>query len=302
MKRILFPVKRIYSRKLRSQKGASVIFAIVGFMFAAMISMVVINAAYSAATRVKKLKYDEQAFLLAQSMSGIIADALSGSGNPQLNPDGTQKSSPGDTELKYDGLTISYQYVEQRDQADGNIYKFYNDALNDTSFKKSILTGISKKTFCNVEGKDSLSDAAASVQNMIYTMTKRVDQGIFLNSEETVRETISTDFPNPGTDEKYEVQTVFTMDNSYSINAVTTATVTTESGNLLSKYIVRLDANAVVRTDKFICVGKKDDSSGTITAFFEDKQADATGEELMKISCYSVTWPPEQIKNVYVAP
>ena len=301
MKRILFPVKRIYSRKLRSQKGASVIFAIVGFMFAAMISMVVINAAYSAATRVKKLKYDEQAFLLAQSMSGIIADALSGSGGPQLNPDGTTKSTPDDGLLKYEGLTISYQYVEQRDQEDGNIYMFYNDALNDTAFKKSILTGALKKTFCNVEGKESLSDAAASVQNMIYTMTKRIDKGL-LNSENTVKETISTDFTNPGTGEKYEAQTVFTMDNTYSINAVTTATVTTAGGNLLSKYIVRLDANAVVRTDKFICVGKKDESSGTITAFFEDKQADATGEELMKISCYSVTWPPEQIKNVYVAP
>lgn len=61
-----------------------------------------------------------------------------------------------------------------------------------------------------------------------------------------------------------------------------------------------MDAGASARTDKFICVGIKDPvDDNIIGAAFTDKTADAAGEELVKISCYSVTWPPEQMRNVY---
>ncbi len=301
MKRIFFPVKRIFSLKLKSKKGASVMFALIGFMFAAMISLVVVNAAYSAASRVKKLKYDEQAFLLAQSMSGIMTDALSGNGNNILLADGSTIKAPSGDPLKYDGLTVSYQYIELRDSADGNIYNFYNDNENGISFKKSTTTGEYKKTFSTVKGRTSLSDAASSVQMMVFAMCKKIDQGL-VNSEETVKETLTAHYPNPTSSEVYDVETVFTMDKSYSINIVTTATVTTSAGRKASKYIVRMDANAVVRTDKLVCVGTKNAADETIITAFEDKLADSTGEELVKVSSYSVTWPPEQINTVYVAP
>ena len=294
----LLTKKRILSERLRSQKGASVVFAIVGFMFAAMISFVVINAAYSAATRVKKLKYDEQSFLLAQSMSGIIVEALSGSGSSAQLPDGTAIKSPDGTNLKNDALTISYQYVEQKNASDGIIYRYYNASENNTTFTKNTDTGEYKKTFTTVKGKTSPSSAGAAVQNLIYAMAKRIDQGL----STSVTETLTTSYTNPTTNEVYDVETIFTMDSSYSINAVTTAKVNTAGGTTASKYIVRMDAGAAVRTDKLICVGVRDASDTTITAAFGDKVADVSGEELVKISCYSVTWPVDQVRNVYVAP
>lgn len=303
MKQILFPVKRIFSQKLKSKKGASVMFALIGFMFAAMISLVVVNAAYSAASRVKKLKYDEQAFLLAQSMSGIIADALSGSGDELLLADGSTLKAPSGDVIKCDSLTISFQYIEQRNSADGVMYKFYNDNENGVSFKKSTTTGEDKKTFTTIKGRSFSNDidAAPSIQKMIFAMCKRIDQGL-VNAEGILKatETLSTHYENPSTSEKYDVETVFTMDSSFSINTVTTASVTLQGKTEpISTYVVRMDANAAVRTDKLVCAGKKDASGENITTVFTKKSTDSPGEELVKISNYSVTWPPEQIRNVY---
>lgn len=294
----LFPKKRILTNKLRSQKGASVVFALVGFMFAAMISFVVVNAAFSAASRVKKLKYDEQSFLLAQSMSGIIIDALSGPGSNATFPDGTTIRTPDGTDLKYDGLAVGYQFIEQKNAADGSIYRFYNDSENAVAFTVHTDTGEHKKTFNTVKGKGSLSAASTAVQNMVAAMAKRIDQGL----DDEVTETLTTTYTNPDTHEVYNVETAFTMYSNYSINAVTTANVNTPGGTNASRYIVRMDAGADVRTDKLICVGTRGAVDGTINATFADKTADAAGEELVKISCYSVSWPPDQISTVYVAP
>ena len=294
----LFPKKRILKNKLRSQRGASLVFALVGFMFAAMISFVVINAAYSAASRVKKLKYDEQSFLLAQSMSGIIIDALSGPGTDAKFPDGTSIRTPDGTDLKYDGMAVGYQYIEQKNAVDGSVNRYYNDSENGSAFILNTDTGESKKTFNIVKGKGSLSSAATSVQDMVAAMAKRVDQGL----DDEVTETLTTNYTNPDTGEVYSVETTFKMDKNYSINAVTTAIVNTPAGADASRYIVRMDAGADVRTDKLICVGKRGATEGTIEATFSDKIADATGEELVKICCYSVSWPPDKISTVYVAP
>ncbi len=300
MRKCLFRENRIQSKRLRSRKGASVVFALVGFMFAAMVSFVVINAAYSAASRVKKLKYDEQSFLLAQSMSGIIAEALSGSGGNVTLPNGTQVKSPDGDDLKYDALTLNYQYIEQKNPAtpdDGTLYKYYNGSENGTSFLISTsITDPKKKTFYEVvKGKTSLSAAGTAVQALVREMARKIDQG-----EDAVTEKLTTQFTNPS-NEQYDVVTVFQMDSSYSINAVTTAIVRV-GGVDKSKYIVRMDAGAAVRTDKLVCVGTKNVSAGTITAQFGESIANDPGEELVKVSCYSVTWPPEQIRNVYVAP
>lgn len=294
----LFPKKRILTNKLRSQKGASMVFALVGFMFAAMISFVVINAAYSAASRVKKLKVDEQSFLLAQSMSGIIIDALSGSDNNVTLPDGTPIKAPEGGDLKYDGMTVGYQYIEQKNPTDGSIYRFYNDNENGPLFIKNTDTGESGKTFNTVKGKDSISSGATAVRNMVNDMAKRIDRGL----SDHATETLTTTYTNPTTGEVYNVETVFKMDSTYSINAVTTASVNTPAGANASRYIVRMDASAAVRTDKLICVGIRDAADSTINVSFDDKLADVTGEELVKVSCYSVTWPADQISTIYVAP
>ena len=301
MRKGLFIKNRIKSERLRSQKGASIVFALVGFMFAAMIAFVVVNAAYSAATRTKKMKVDEQSFLLAQSMSGIIAEALTGDGSVAKLPNNTDISSPDGT-LKYDALTVGYQFIEQKNTAaDGavSINMFYNNTENGTTFTKSDETGDAKKTFCIVKSKASLSDAGTSVKNMINAMAQKIDRG-----SESATETLTTTFTNATPGEFYKVETVFTMDKSYSINAVTTAWVKrgSDSGEILSRYIVRTDASAAVRTDKLVCVGKRSADGNSIQAAFTDYAADAEGEELVKISCYSVTWPVDQMRSVYIAP
>ena len=306
LKKDLFPKNKIQFKRLRSKKGASVVFALVGFMFAAMISFVVINAAYSAASRVKKLKYDEQSFLLAQSMTGIITNALAGDGSAAALPDETKLKTPEGQELKYDALTLVYQYIEQKETVHSGgtdtiiINSFYNSDENGKVFVKNNDVGTGKNTFYDVvKGKASLTNAETAVQNMIRDMARAIDRGA-----ETVSETLTTtDYTNPQTGEKYNVKTIFTMDKSYSINAVTTATVISPSGGKdLSKYIVRMDASAAVRTDKLICVGIRASDSGSITVNdFKDYSADGN-EELVKISCYSVTWPVDQMRSVYIAP
>ncbi|WP_024866585.1 hypothetical protein [Butyrivibrio sp. FCS014] len=284
------------SEKIRSQRGASVVFALVGFMFAAMISFVVINAAFSAASRVKKLKYDEQAFLLAQSMSGVIIEALSGSGAVAEFPTGNTLKTPEGNDLKYDALTLSYRYIEQKD-ATGTAIRYYNASEADTEFKKPG-PGEEPKTFNAFVGKTSLSSAGTAVQTMVYGMAQKIGQG----TVDTMTETIKTNYENPHTHDKYDVETVFTMNKSLSINAVTTAKVLNSAGVEQSKYIVRMDASAAVRTDKYVCVGEKDAANETITVDYSDVLADVDGEELVKVSRYSVTWPVDQLRNVYVAP
>lgn len=306
LKKDLFPKNKIRFKRLRSKKGASVVFALVGFMFAAMISFVVINAAYSAASRVKKLKYDEQSFLLAQSMTGIITNALAGDGSAATLPDETKLKTPEGQNLKYDALTLVYQYIEQKETVHSGgtdtiiINSFYNSDENGKVFVKNNDDGTGKNTFYDVvKGKASLTNAETAVQNMIRDMARAIDRGA-----ETVSETLTTsDYTNPQTGEKYNVKTIFTMDKSYSINAVTTATVISPSGGKdLSKYIVRMDASAAVRTDKLICAGIRATDSGSITVNdFKDYSADGN-EELVKISCYSVTWPVDQMRSVYIAP
>lgn len=227
----LFPKKRISLKKLHSRKGASVVFALVGFMFAAMIAFVVITAAYSAAARVKKLKYDEQSFLLAQSMSGVIIEALTGTGQKVILPDGTVVTAPGGGEYKSDGLALSYQYIEQKNATDGKIIRYYNTSDGNSLFTRSDETGSDKKTFTTLNGTDpaSLTDpkAAVAVQKMVLAMAKKIDQG----TATSVTDTLTTTFDKAPTGEVYNVTTTFTMDSSYSITARTIAEVITAGGS-----------------------------------------------------------------------
>lgn len=295
MRKSLLHTKRIRIKRLRSQKGASVVFALVGFMFAAMISFVVINAAYSAATRTKKLKYDEQAFLLAQSMSGIITEALTGSGEVITLPDDSKVHAPEkpDVDLKYDALTIGYEYIDQKDPADGSVVMYYNSKTAKNSFVINAGTGESKSTFYKVEGKTSLSSAATAVQNMVVAMAKKIDQGNASSAEK-----LTTSYNNDAVGEVYKVETEFTMDKSYSIEAITTATVT-KGGTEKSKYIVRMNASAAARTDKIVCVGTRPSANTISIADFKKHAVTAEGEEFVKVSCYSVTWPVDQMRSVY---
>ncbi len=264
-------------------------------MFAAMISFVVINAAYSAATRTKKLKYDEQAFLLAQSMSGIITEALTGSSAVITLPDGSTVQAPGapGVDLKYDALTIGYEYIDQKSPDDGSVVMYYNSKTAKNSFVINAGTGESKSTFYKVEGKASLGSAATAVQNMIVAMAKKIDQG-----NASAAERLTTSYNNDALGEVYSVETEFTMDKSYSIEAITTATVT-KGGAEKSKYIVRMNASAAARTDKIVCVGTRPDASTISISDFSKHAVTAEGEELVKVSCYSVTWPMDQMRSVY---
>ncbi len=306
LKKLLFQKNLIWFKRLRSSKGASVVFALVGFMFAAMIAFVVINAAYSAATRVKRLKYDEQSFLLAESMSGIITEALTGNGNLVELPDHSQVRRPdkaaGDPDeyLKYDALTLNYQYIEQKNPSDGSITMYFNATENGGAFIESVASGDTKPTFYDVvKAKDTadVRDVSKAVRNMIRDLARKIDRG-----ETEVQETLTTNFTNPDTNEYFSVETKFTMNSSYSISAVTEAKVLKiAGGDVLSKYIVRMDAAAAVRTDKLICAGIKSESGG-VSAIqindFTDNVADGS-EELVKVSCYSVTWPADQMRSVY---
>ena len=300
----LFHKNIIKFKRLRSKKGASVIFALVGFMFAAMIAFVVINAAYSAATRVKRLKYDEQSFLLAESMSGIITEALTGDGNFVELPDHSKVKRPdrpaGDPNefLKYDALTLNYQYIEQKDPSDGSITMYFNALENGSSFIQGVASGAAKPTFYDAVKADAdARDVSKAVRNMIRDMARKIDRG-----ETLAAEVLTTSYTNPDTGEYYTVRTTFTMKDSYSINAVTEAKVyKSEGGAEASRYVVRMDAAAAVRTDKLVCAGTKSASGGVSTISvtdFTDNVADDS-EELVKVSCYSVTWPADQMRSVY---
>lgn len=299
MRTDLFRKKRILSKKLSSQKGASAVFAIVGFMFAAMISLVVINAAYSAAAKSRRIKYDEQSFLLAQSMAGVITDALTGTGEDAKLPNGAAITSPETGQIKYDGLALGYQYVEQKNN-DEKVFRFYNAPAAATSFTKA-----TDGTFNIVKGKTFTAGTARyAVQQMIFKMAQEIDKMGPIDPDDpsttSVTETLTTSFSNTDAGEDYEVETKFTMDRNYSIKAITTAKVKT-GATVVSTYIVRMDAGADVRTDKLVCVGTLNATGNTITAIFGRNTVDVTHpeEKLVKISCRSVTWPPAQRRTVY---
>ncbi len=262
-------------------------------MFAAMISFVVINAAFSAATRAKRLKYNEQAFLLAQSMSGIITEALSGDEHNVMLPDNTTvvKSPSGD--LKYNSPTVGYLYIDS--PVDGDVLKLYNSLDHNTAFT----TGTGIKPYFVLKGNQydsgkEISTAATEVQNLIFEMAKKVDP----STEEPVEEVISTQKNDLPTGETLKVETTLRMSNSYLLQAFTEATVTTASGEFT--YNVRMDANPVIRTDNLVCSGLRSTDGKTIEVNFSEKDVDPdTDAELVKVSCYSITWPAEQMNCVY---
>ncbi len=296
MRTDLFPKKRILSKRLRSQKGASVVFAIVGFMFAAMISLVVVNAAYSAASRLRRQKYDEQAFLLAQSMSTVITEELTGTS-------GTSGETPGGATLSNDGITISYQYIEQKNSKNGVVETetLYNSSWDGQEFSKTNV----KKKFTVIESSNSLKPVTVSA-NSLQDMIRAMANVIANTGSGTVTETLSASHG-----EEYEVNAVFEMDSSYSINVTITANVS--MGTQTVEYVLGMDIPSVVRKDIKICSATVDGASVNVNFGTEgeteaetpsggeggegtgESTSESTETKLIKVTYYTITWPFDQI-------
>ena len=294
----LFPKKRILSKRLRSQKGASVVFAIVGFMFAAMISLVVVNAAYSAAARLRRQKYDEQAFLLAQSMSSVITEELTGTS-------GTSGEASGGATLSNDGITISYQYIEHKNSASGVVEKLYNSSWDKNLFNKSTST----RKFTVIESSTSLVkvEDVTSMQSMILAMANVIANS---GTGTPVTETLTTSASPNG--DNYVVSATFTMDSSYSLTVDIDATIT--AGSQTVNYHLGMDIPSVVRKDIKLWPATVTDDSITVNFGSTEETGSETpsgggesggvvGEEtsessetkLIKVTYYTITWPFDQI-------
>ncbi|MCR4891961.1 MAG: hypothetical protein K5989_07280 [Lachnospiraceae bacterium] len=62
--------------KIKSSKGASLIFALVGFVMAAMVSTVIVSAAAGNANRAGSMREGEQAYLSVTSAASVVTAAM----------------------------------------------------------------------------------------------------------------------------------------------------------------------------------------------------------------------------------
>ncbi len=63
-------------RKCKSQKGATLIFALFGFMVAAMVCVTIVSAAASNANRVKNQTDEEKAYLAVSSAANVVISSM----------------------------------------------------------------------------------------------------------------------------------------------------------------------------------------------------------------------------------
>ena len=267
--------------KVKSRKGASVVFAIVGFMFAAMISLVVVSAAYSNAVKTKKQRYEEQSFLAAQSMAGIVSEALSGD---TLEDGAIDVAS---------GLTMSYQYIDYTDPTSGDTVRYYREATEGLNYQETGGIGTFKKgddkSFHNVKGAlVSDGSAAKSMRELIKLMARDVDYGRTVTPA-----TIETSEEVNGVLCKAKVEV--SMDENYTL----TFRITGNAGGK-AEYVVAIIARGSVSADRpQLSRGTITDTLDTIS-IPEIGKANVdvlAGEESFKVVTYTVKWPSNQIKS-----
>lgn len=92
-------------RKLNSQTGASISFALVAFIVATMVSLVIVAAALTNAIKIRNERANEQAYLIAQSVANALSDQIVST---------VYESGAGE-----DGKDTTNRYVEIRKIDDG---------------------------------------------------------------------------------------------------------------------------------------------------------------------------------------
>ncbi len=265
--------------KVKSRKGASVVFAIVGFMFAAMISLVVVSAAYSNAVKTKKQRYEEQSFLAAQSMAGIVSEALSGD---------TLEAGAIDVAS---GLTMSYQYIDYTDPETGDTTRYYREGTEGLNYQETggmgtFVTG-DDKSFHNVKGATAGS-SAESLRKLIKLMARDVDYGrtVTATDIETSKEIDGVNCTAKAT---------VSMDKNYNL----TVKITGNAGGK-AEYAVSIIARASVSADRpQLSSGTitEDLSSITIPVIGTANVDVLAGDQSFKVVTYTVKWPANQIES-----
>ncbi len=274
---------------ISNNRGASAVFAIVGFMFAAMIALVVVTAAYSNAIRVKKLKYEEQSFLMAQSVAGLLTEALAG----DTNPFKTNRDKYPEGVNVADGLVLNYSCVELKDAE-----KFYNPAITGTYTqipKTATLTNDQKDSFFTITGKTLPADAKTAYRNVIRNMAAELSyKGI---TAAPIERTLETKPVIDGA--TYTITTKLTMNANYSLKAITEVKVSTTT------YILNMSADALAVTETVVGTGTitKNPASGiaegvVITSATPPAEVSDT-ETTVKIKDRYITWPADSISTVY---
>lgn len=77
MRDIINNIKTKTTKYLSSNKGASIILSLVIFLAAAMVSLVIVNAALTNAQRIRAQKHHEQAYLMLSSTASMLETMLS---------------------------------------------------------------------------------------------------------------------------------------------------------------------------------------------------------------------------------
>ncbi len=257
----------------RSTKGASVVFAIVGFMFAAMISMVVVNAAYSSASRLKTMKQNEQTYLLAKAVTDSFTEALAAD-------DGSTVTMVAPSGIDLENCFV----IMNRTIEEGTAYTLYEQQAGNGVFTATIPDDATD--MYKVSGT-----TAEAFRTIILKMMHDLDKNDTLPE---VSESITSEKTIELGGYSYELgeNSKITMDNNREI----TLLVEVKSGDIT--YCTRLQA-------KPISVSKNDIALATVTLDSEGKITEATlsdtGTNYINVKSSYITWPSDSISSVFYA-
>ena len=116
--------------KLNNQKGITILFALLGFMVAAVISAVIITAALSAARRVENDRQITQNQLTLESAAQLIRDQMTGNGTESKKTTVSKTGSGGSTVYASSGVFASeMQTAVEYVDASGRNYESGESAL-----------------------------------------------------------------------------------------------------------------------------------------------------------------------------
>ena len=285
-------VLKMRSANGRSTKGASVVFAIVGFMFAAMISLVVVNAAYSNAAKVKKQRYDEQASIISQSMASIIVNALAGDKVEPTIAGVTARTTDGSK-----GLIVSHHFIETMDSVAGTNVTLYQTSKTSGVYapKTTLVAG---DFFYNIDEKTGVATSSADMRKLFIAMAKAVKA-----SDAEVSQDISVSHTTAD-GVVCECTASITMDKNFNIEADIKGKA--EKGSLKGAYRLNLSAPATSGTISDVNLGQitENATTGQIESISYPAAGTAdpdNGKKMVKRSTFYVKWPQDQISSTYVS-